>query len=60
MSTNLDNGLGDLPILDVELDPATGDLYAAHDYGVLRLPAEGRHGFAQRTDCRRSPSSSSR
>jgi len=52
--------LGDLPILDVELDPATGDLYAAHDYGVLRLPAEGRHGFAQRTDCRRSPSSSSR
>jgi hypothetical protein len=39
--TNLDNGLGDLPILDVELDPATGDLYAAHDYGVLRLPAGG-------------------
>ena len=24
-----------------ELDPATGDLYAAHDYGVLRLPAGG-------------------
>jgi len=39
--TNLDNGLGDLPILDIELDPATGDLYAAHDYGVLRLPAGG-------------------
>jgi hypothetical protein len=39
--TNLDNGLGDLPILDVELDPATGDLYAAHDYGVLRLSAGG-------------------
>jgi hypothetical protein len=39
--TNLDNGLGDLPVLDVELDPATGDLYAAYDYGVLRLPAGG-------------------
>jgi hypothetical protein len=37
--TNLDGNLGDLPILDVEVDPATGDLYAAHDYGVLRLPA---------------------
>jgi hypothetical protein len=37
--TNLDNGLGDLPILDVEVDPATGDLYAAYDYGVLRLRA---------------------
>jgi hypothetical protein len=37
--TNLDGDLGDLPILDVELDPGTGDLYAAYDYGVLRLPA---------------------
>ena len=37
--TNLDHDLGDLPILDVEVDAATGDLYAAHDYGVLRLPA---------------------
>jgi hypothetical protein len=37
--TNLDHNLGDLPILDVDLDAATGDLYAAHDYGVLRLRA---------------------
>jgi hypothetical protein len=36
---NLDGNLGDLPILDIEVDPATGDLYAAYDYGVLRLPA---------------------
>ena len=35
--TNLDFNIGDLPILDVEVDPATGDLYAAYDYGVLRL-----------------------
>jgi hypothetical protein len=37
--TNMDGNLGDLPILDIEVDSATGDLYAAHDYGVLRLPA---------------------
>jgi hypothetical protein len=35
--TDLSHDLGDLPILDVEVDPATGDLYAAHDWGVLRL-----------------------
>jgi hypothetical protein len=37
--TTLDFNIGDLPILDVEVDPATGDLYAAYDYGVLRLRA---------------------
>ena len=37
--TNLDYNLGDLPILDIEVDAATGDLYAAYDYGVLRLRA---------------------
>jgi hypothetical protein len=31
--------LGDQPITDVQYDPATKDLYAATDFGVLRLPA---------------------
>jgi hypothetical protein len=31
--------LGDQPILDVALDAPTGDVYAATDFGVLRLPA---------------------
>jgi hypothetical protein len=35
--TNLSHDLGDLPITDVEVDPATGDLYASFDWGVLRL-----------------------
>jgi hypothetical protein len=39
--TDLSYDLGDLPITDVELDAATGDLYASHDWGVLRLPADG-------------------
>jgi hypothetical protein len=47
--TNLDHGLGDLPILDVEVDPATGDLYAAYDYGVLRLPA-GKTAWVRAAD----------
>jgi hypothetical protein len=47
--TNLDHNLGDLPILDIEVDPATGDLYAAHDYGVLRLPA-GRSAWVRAAD----------
>jgi hypothetical protein len=36
--TDLSHNLGDLPILDVEVDAPTGDLYAAFDWGVLRLP----------------------
>ncbi len=39
--TDLSGNLGDLPITDVELDAPTGDLYAAYDWGVLRLPAGG-------------------
>jgi hypothetical protein len=31
--------LGDLPINDLVRDDVTGDLYAATDFGVLRLPA---------------------
>lgn len=39
--TNLDGGtgpLGDLPVTDLVRDDVTGDLYAATDFGVLRLP----------------------
>jgi hypothetical protein len=35
--TDLSHDLGDLPITDVEIDAATGDLYASYDWGVLRL-----------------------
>ena len=38
---DLSGNLGDLPITDVELDAPSGDLYAAYDWGVLRLPAGG-------------------
>ncbi len=31
--------LGDVPLSDLERDDATGDLYAATDFGVARLPA---------------------
>ena len=40
--TNLDAGLGtlgDMPVTDLVRDDKTGDLYAATDFGVLRLPA---------------------
>jgi hypothetical protein len=40
--TNLDGGLGplgDLPVTDIARDDDTGDLYAATDFAVLRLPA---------------------
>jgi len=33
--------LGDIPITDVARDDVTGDLYAASDFGVYRLPAGG-------------------
>jgi hypothetical protein len=36
-------GLADQPITDVAYDDGTGDLYAATDYGVLRLPDGARH-----------------
>lgn len=35
--SSLDNDLGDLPLTDVAYDPVTGDLFAANDFGVLRL-----------------------
>ena len=39
---DLSHDLGDLPINDVVLDPATGDLYASSDFGVYCLA--GRRG----------------
>jgi len=36
--TSLDGNLGDLPITALVRDDPTGDLYAATDFGVLRLP----------------------
>jgi hypothetical protein len=35
--TDVSHDLGDQPVTDVEYDSATGDLYAATDFGVLRL-----------------------
>ena len=37
--TNLSYDLGDQPITSLARDPVNGDLYAATDFGVLRLPA---------------------
>lgn len=37
--TSLDGSLGDMPITALVRDDATGDLYAANDFGVLRLPS---------------------
>ncbi len=36
---DVSNDLGDLPATDIVRDDPTGDLYAATDYGVLRLAA---------------------
>jgi hypothetical protein len=41
--TSLDGSLGDMPITSLVRDDVTGDLYAANDFGVLRLP----HGTSQ-------------
>ena len=38
--SNITRNLGDQPVLDVVLDPKTGDLYVGSDYGVYRR----RHG----------------
>ena len=38
---NVSADLGDLPVTDVARDDATGDLYAATDFGVFRLTAGG-------------------
>ena len=37
--TNVSYDLGDIPINDVARDDVSGDLYAASDFGVYRLPA---------------------
>ena len=34
---DLSNNLGDLPVTDLVLDSTTGDLYAASDFGVMKL-----------------------
>jgi len=36
---DLSHDLADLPVTDLVRDDLTGDLYAATDFGVLRLPA---------------------
>ena len=36
---DLSYDVGDQPVTDLVLDDVTGDLYAATDYGVLRLAA---------------------
>lgn len=37
--TSLDGSLGDIPVTALVRDDETGDLYAANDFGVLRLPS---------------------
>ena len=37
--TNISHNLADLPITDLVRDDLTGDLFAATDFGVLRLAA---------------------
>ncbi|WP_248963991.1 WD40/YVTN/BNR-like repeat-containing protein [Sphaerisporangium perillae] len=37
--TDLSGDLGDVPVNDLVRDDVTGDLYAANDFGVLRLPS---------------------
>ena len=39
--TNISYDIGDQPVTDVEYDSASGDLYAATDFGVLRLVKGG-------------------
>jgi hypothetical protein len=39
--TDISHNLGDQPVTGIALDPDTGDLYAATDFGVSRLPAGG-------------------
>jgi hypothetical protein len=37
--TSLDGSMGDIPVTALVRDDRTGDLYAANDFGVLRLPS---------------------
>jgi hypothetical protein len=41
--TDVSYDLGDEVVRDVAFDPHTGDLYAASDFGVARLPAGSTH-----------------
>ncbi len=36
--TNIDNDIGDQPVLDAVYDQPTGDIYVSTDFGVFRLP----------------------
>jgi hypothetical protein len=36
---NVSSDLGDIPVTDVARDDLRGDLYAATDFGVFRLPS---------------------
>ena len=54
--TDLTFDLGDQPVLDVALDSATGDIYAATDFGVARLVRGSGPGSPPPTTCRRPPS----
>jgi len=36
--TSIDDNLGDIPVTSLVRDDATGDLYTANDFGVMRLP----------------------
>jgi hypothetical protein len=40
---DISHDLADQPVTDVAYDDETGDLYAATDYGVVRLPDGARH-----------------
>jgi hypothetical protein len=44
--TNRSYDIGDQPVTGIARDGATGDLYAATDFGVLRLPA-GSHSWVR-------------
>src|SRR5204863_310549 len=37
--TDISYDFGDVPALDSAIDPATGDIYVSHDFGVARLVA---------------------
>ena len=53
---NRSNDLADLPVTDLVRDDKTGDLYAASDFGVLRL-ADGSTSWSSRpATCRTSRS----
>ena len=52
--------IGDQPVTGMAVYAATGDLYAATDFGVLRLPARATHWERAEPDRRRLPFTASR